>query len=64
MILAIAVFLGVVAIIGCEMDMSVVLLVVIAVAVVGVMMSSGRRDNQAVENMLNWWAKDGKGHNE
>ena len=63
MILALAVLLGCVVIAVCG-DLSVTVLVCVAVGVLFLMARADRRDSKAVENMLDWWAKDGKGHNE
>ena len=64
MILALAVLVGVVAVIGCEMDMGVIALVVVVLTALFVMARADRRDGEAIENAIEWWSKNGKGHNE
>lgn len=58
MIRALAIMCGCVVIVVCG-DLSVTVLVCAAVVVLFLMARADRRDSEAVENMLDWWAKGG-----
>ena len=45
--------------IGNDMDAGVCLVVAVILIVLFLMARADRRDSEAVENMLDWWAKDG-----
>lgn len=60
MIRALAVLCGCAVIAGSGMDAGVTVLVCVAVGVLFMMARADRRDSEAVGNMLDWWAKNGR----